>query len=46
MTEYQILAVKLIIIEKLQKSILNNKLLFWNKTQFNKAWLDTYIFKG
>jgi hypothetical protein len=26
--------------------ILNNRLLFWNKTQFNHDWLNQYIFKG
>lgn len=25
---------------------LNNRLLFWNKIQFDHDWLEQYIFKG
>jgi len=38
--------VQAVIFLTLNQLILNNRLLFWNKTQFNHDWLKQYIFKG
>jgi hypothetical protein len=35
-----------VIILTINQLILNNRLLFWNKTLFDHAWLKQYIFKG
>jgi len=38
--------VQAVILLTMNQLILNNRLLFWNKTQFNHDWLKQYIFKG
>lgn len=38
--------VQAVIILTMNQLILNNRILFWNKTQFNHDWLKQYIFKG
>ncbi len=37
--------VQAVIFLTINQLILNNRLLFWNKTQFNHDWLKQYIFK-
>jgi hypothetical protein len=45
LTMIQNLAIALKLLTK-NELFLNNRLLFWNKIQFDHDWLEQYIFKG
>lgn len=42
MPQHLIMAVRLLTLNQL---ILNNRILFWNKTRFEHEWLEQYIYK-